>query len=502
MSDTNNVLDSVNKVLDIVDHAVATNNYSNMSSQIKNIFKPASQQDLYDSVRRQYGQNKYRGGHMSNAQDYRNAGGNGGAENNGGTCGNGGAVNNGGTCGNANSRGACGNSGAGSSRGVYGNGGAGYARGNGTGNTAQSAAAYASRKTPENPYFKPVQGALGGKVLFGFGIAGLILFGLLTAGVGAFALFSSVPLVLAITRPLSVFFLILTAGSGLMTYFGNKNSSQASHFAEYQKILSPNLYADIDELAKETRLSEKTVVKELKALTASGMIKQGHFDEKETCFIASDTLYSQYQETEKNARALKAEQTSSAAADSTIPADVKAVLDKGNAYIATIRKANDAIADAGVSEKLSRMENIVTKIFAQVRKQPELAHNLNMFMDYYLPTTAKLIGAYEEMDAQPVQGENITSAKKEIEGTLDTINDAFEKLLDSFFKDKALDVSTDISVMKTVLRQQGLTPDDLEAMRMKEAQRKAMEEGPTLDELKKQIDAAKENEQEQKIKVQ
>ena len=59
------------------------------------------------------------------------------------------------------------------------------------------------------------------------------------------------------------------------------------------------------------------------ALTASGMIKQGHFDEKETCFIASDTLYSQYQETEKNARALKAEQTSSAA-DSTIPVDVKA----------------------------------------------------------------------------------------------------------------------------------------------------------------------------------
>ena len=31
------------------------------------------------------------------------------------------------------------------------------------------------------------------------------------------------------------------------------------------------------------------------------------------------------------------------------------------------------------------------------------------------PTTTKLINAYAEMDAQPVQGGNIQSAKKEIE---------------------------------------------------------------------------------------
>ena len=82
-------------------------------------------------------------------------------------------------------------------------------------------------------------------------------------------------------------------------------------------------------------------------------------------------------------------------------------------------------------------------------------------MDYYLPTTMKLLEAYEELDVQPVQGENIISSKKEIEDTIDTLNIAFEKLLDSLFQDTAWDVSSDISVLHTMLAQEGLTEDGL-----------------------------------------
>ncbi len=96
---------------------------------------------------------------------------------------------------------------------------------------------------------------------------------------------------------------------------------------------------------------------------------------------------------------------------------------------------------------------------------------MNRLMDYYLPMTVKLLNAYEEMDSQPVQGENITSSKKEIEETIDTLNVAFEKLLDSIFEDRAMDVSSDISVLNTVLAQEGLTEDELTRMR-KEAEKK------------------------------
>ncbi len=103
------------------------------------------------------------------------------------------------------------------------------------------------------------------------------------------------------------------------------------------------------------------------------------------------------------------------------------------------------------------LENVIKRIFKRVEQHPELIDDLHKFMDYYLPTTVKLLQAYEELDKQDVEGDNIIMAKKEIENTLDTINEAFENLLDSFFRDTAWDVATDISVLKTMLAQEGLT---------------------------------------------
>ena len=74
----------------------------------------------------------------------------------------------------------------------------------------------------------------------------------------------------------------------------------------------------------------------------------------------------------------------------------------------------------------------MTKIFSQVEKDPDIAPEMHKFMNYYLPTTTKLIDAYQELDEQPVEGANIAGTKKEIEDTLDTINEAFERLLDRF----------------------------------------------------------------------
>ena len=86
-------------------------------------------------------------------------------------------------------------------------------------------------------------------------------------------------------------------------------------------------------------------------------------------------------------------------------------------------------------------------------------------MDYYLPMTVKLLNAYADMDAQPVQGETIEGSKREIEDTLDTLNLAFEKILDDLFADTAMDVSSDISVLNTLLAQEGLTEDDFSKMK-------------------------------------
>ena len=108
-----------------------------------------------------------------------------------------------------------------------------------------------------------------------------------------------------------------------------------------------------------------------------------------------------------------------------------------------------------ISAKISRIEMLVDRIFDRVEQNPASVSDLRRMMEYYLPTTVKLLEAYEDLDSQPVQGDRNYSSKKEIEKTLDTLNVAFEKLLDSLFQDTAWDVSSDISVLRQLLHRKG-----------------------------------------------
>ena len=141
--------------------------------------------------------------------------------------------------------------------------------------------------------------------------------------------------------------------------------------------------------------------------------------------------------------------------------EVQKIIDAGDEYVRKIREANDAIPGEEISAKISRMEMLVDRIFDRVEQNPDSVDDIRRLMEYYLPTTIKLLDAYEELDAQPVQGENILSSKREIEKTLDTLNVAFEKLLDDMFQDTAWDLSSDISVLNTMLAQEGLAEDGL-----------------------------------------
>ena len=136
------------------------------------------------------------------------------------------------------------------------------------------------------------------------------------------------------------------------------------------------------------------------------------------------------------------------------------MISEGKEYIRKIQECNRKIAGVEISRKISHMEMLIQKIFERVKEDPGSLEDIQKLMEYYLPTTVKLLDAYQQLENQPVQGENIRNSKTEIEQTLDTLNIAFEKLLDSLFEDVAWDVSSDISVLHTMLAQEGLTKDD------------------------------------------
>ena len=126
------------------------------------------------------------------------------------------------------------------------------------------------------------------------------------------------------------------------------------------------------------------------------------------------------------------------------------------AKLKEIRQLNDEIDDAVVSEKIDRIGELTASIFRVVREKPERAEEVRRFMNYYLPTTLKLLKSYSLMEKQSYQGENIVASRKKIENVLDTLVHAFEQQQDRLFRVEALDVDSDISVLETMMTSDGL----------------------------------------------
>ena len=124
--------------------------------------------------------------------------------------------------------------------------------------------------------------------------------------------------------------------------------------------------------------------------------------------------------------------------------------------VSEMRRLNDSIKDEKISAQIDHLEEVTGKIIDQVVAQPKKRSQIRRFLDYYLPTTLKLLNAYDRMAAAGVDGENISVTKEKIEDMMDTIVKAFDKQLDGLFGEEALDVSTDITVMENLLAREGL----------------------------------------------
>ena len=131
----------------------------------------------------------------------------------------------------------------------------------------------------------------------------------------------------------------------------------------------------------------------------------------------------------------------------------------GKLAISEMKRLNESIKDETISRQIDRLEEISGKIFAQVQAEPKKLPQIRKFMSYYLPTTLKLLNAYDRLSGQGVSGENIGGTMKRVEDMMDTIVQAFEKQLDSLFGAEALDISTDITVLDNMMAREGLVDD-------------------------------------------
>ena len=255
--------------------------------------------------------------------------------------------------------------------------------------------------------------------------------------------------------------------SMILALRGTYLRKRVKRFKQYVRFLNGKSYCSIEGLASTIRKKDKFVVKDLRKMIDLGMFTEAHIDEQKTCFMLSNEVYQNYLNSQealkvRNADELRRKTQSNEKINDPKKEELRRTIEMVENYVKQIEAANDAIPGEEISSKLYRLQNIVSQIINYVVKNPKKLPEINKFTNHYIPITLKLVKSYKELSDQPVQGENIKSAKNQIEKSIDIINTAFEKLLDDLFEEIALDISTDISVLETLFTQEGLTKNDFE----------------------------------------
>ena len=144
--------------------------------------------------------------------------------------------------------------------------------------------------------------------------------------------------------------------------------------------------------------------------------------------------------------------------------EVQAIIDDGKRAIKEMGRLYTSIKNNDIRRRINELMRISDKIVQDAVSDPSDVPQIRKFLDYYLPTTIKLLNAYDRMSDQGIEGENLSKSMSSIEDMLDTAIEAFKKQLDSLFANQALDIETDISVMNQMLAREGLSDDDADVI--------------------------------------
>ena len=262
---------------------------------------------------------------------------------------------------------------------------------------------------------------------------------------------------------------VLTALSATLLAFGVRRLSDARRCKAFRRIFASREICSFEELAVKSQMSEAQARSAARRMLKRGLLPEGRIDDEGLWLMTSDAAYDQYLLAKASyerqlleQRSAEAARAASLRASDQLPEEAKALVAQGEDFLKQVRALDASIDDGEVSRKIVAIERTVERILERVKEEPAVVGSLDRLADYYLPTTVKLLAAYDDLEAQLVQGENIAGSRREIERTLDVLHAAFEKLLDETYRDLSLDVSSDIAVLHAVLAQEGLTENPFE----------------------------------------
>ena len=245
----------------------------------------------------------------------------------------------------------------------------------------------------------------------------------------------------------------LVAGLVLLCVGLGKNRRR-ERWLGYLGYIGANRQVDLAPMAASFGVPVRRLCDDLRKMLVEKVLPAGYLDLAAGKLILSEMGYQAPPKAEPKAEPAKEEPKTDQPQDD-------------NAILAEIRAVNDAIPDPVMSAKIDRIGEITSKILDYQRRNPGKDSQLRSFLNYYLPTTLKILHSYAQLDAQGVEGENITAAKQRIEGMMDKVVEGFETQLDKLFADSAMDISSDVAVLEQMLEKDGLSSQSGEAFTLK-----------------------------------
>ncbi len=224
--------------------------------------------------------------------------------------------------------------------------------------------------------------------------------------------------------------------------------TRTRRFKKYAAIIGSNDVIAVADISETVGASAAKTRRTLQL-----MIDAGYFGPRAYIDSSLDSLVRSFEAAEKE-RAARAGKTSAGTED-------RSAID-GNRFVAVINELHMLCiktSDPTICAKIQKIEELTAKIFRTVEDNPEKLPQIRRFLNFYLPTTLKLLHSYETLEKQGVNGDNIQSAKQNIERILDTLTTGFEQQLDHLFISDKLDISSDIDVLENLMHQDGLTRD-------------------------------------------
>ena len=235
------------------------------------------------------------------------------------------------------------------------------------------------------------------------------------------------------------------AGGVAMLVAGQRMKRRSARVARYLAVMGKRSHIAVDELCAVTGKSRKKVEGDLEFMVEKGLLGAGaYLDSGRGIFFRSADAFADY----ANATAKKENVTPKEANEGYAGA------------LRAIRSANDRIADPVLSEKIDHLETVAGKIFREVEEHPEKQQQAATFLNYYLPTTLKLLDSYAKFEEAGIEGENLSRAQERIEETMDALIKGFDKQLDDLYRNEAMDIDSDIRVMENMLRRDTASVED------------------------------------------